>query len=60
MSIEFLNVIHSYSASLDHWTLKIPDWKIEGDESIFIHGPSGSGKTTLLRLIAGLINPLQG
>ena len=60
MSIEFSNVIHSYSASSDHWTLKIPDWKIEGDESIFIHGPSGSGKTTLLRLIAGLINPLQG
>lgn len=60
MSIEFSNVIHSYSASSDHWTLKIPDWKIEGDESIFIHGPSGCGKTTLLRLIAGLINPLQG
>ena len=60
MSIKFSNVIHSYSASSDHWALKISDWTVEGNESIFIHGPSGCGKTTLLRLIAGLINPLQG
>ncbi|OUU76265.1 MAG: hypothetical protein CBC29_00670 [Methylococcaceae bacterium TMED69] len=60
MSIKFSNVIHSYASSSDHWTLKISDWEIGGNESIFIHGPSGCGKTTLLRLIAGLISPLQG
>ena len=60
MSIKFSNVIHSYAASSGHWTLTIPDWEIDGNESVFIHGPSGCGKTTLLRLIAGLINPLQG
>ena len=59
MSIKFSNVIHSYAPS-SQWTLKISDWEIEENKSVFIHGPSGCGKTTLLRLIAGLINPIQG
>lgn len=40
--------------------LKIPYFRVNQGERIFLHGPSGSGKTTLIHLIAGLVLPTQG
>ena len=40
--------------------MRIPEWKVQQGEQIFLFGPSGSGKSTLLNLLAGIIVPDKG
>ncbi|MDO7904050.1 ATP-binding cassette domain-containing protein [Pseudomonas sp. K1(2024)] len=40
--------------------LKIPQFRLEAGEALFLKGPSGSGKTTLLGLLGGVNLPAQG
>jgi putative ABC transport system ATP-binding protein len=40
--------------------LRIPAFRVEQGERVFLHGPSGSGKTTLLGLVAGVLSGATG
>lgn len=55
--LELENLSFSYDGV---FSLRLPLWKIQAGESIFIHGPSGSGKSTLLGMIAGIHRSATG
>lgn len=40
--------------------LRIPEFRMEAGERVFLHGPSGSGKTTLLGLVSGVLSGATG
>lgn len=41
-------------------TLRIPEFKVEAGERIFLFGPSGTGKSTFLEILAGVLVPQMG
>ena len=40
--------------------LRIPEFRVEKGEKVFLFGPSGSGKTTLLGVLAGVLGGYTG
>jgi putative ABC transport system ATP-binding protein len=40
--------------------LRIPQFRLDAGDTVFIEGQSGSGKSTLLNLLAGILVPRQG
>ena len=58
MQIRLKEVEFSYGNN--GFRLGIPDWKLDSGQKAAFLGPSGSGKTTLIRMLAGLVDTLQG
>jgi len=58
-SVEVGNLSFRYSEN-EPWVLQNVNFRAERGESIAIIGPSGGGKTTLLKLLAGLLQPVEG
>lgn len=58
-SIEFRNVSFRYSDK-DRWILKDCSVTFPTGTSVCVVGPSGVGKSTVAKLIAGLLDPLEG
>ena len=58
-AMELTDVRFRYSASTTD-VLRVPHFRVERGERLFMFGPSGSGKTTLLSLIGGLFHPNAG
>lgn len=56
--IEAQNLSFSYPGQAP--TIKVPDFRLQAGEKVFLAGPSGSGKTTFLELVAGLLHPTSG
>lgn len=40
--------------------LRIPEFRVQKGEALFLHGPSGTGKTTFLEILAGVLQPTEG
>ncbi|WP_229509430.1 peptidase domain-containing ABC transporter [Massilia sp. CCM 8734] len=59
MAIRLRDLRFRYGAG-DPWVLDGIDLEIAPGESVAIVGPSGCGKTTLLRLLASLLEPVEG
>jgi ABC-type bacteriocin/lantibiotic exporter with double-glycine peptidase domain len=59
ITLETENVGYNYPES-DKKSLKNISLKISQGEKILLNGSNGSGKSTLLRLLAGVIEPVQG
>jgi putative ABC transport system ATP-binding protein len=57
-AVQMKNVTFSYRAGSE--ILRIPEFRVERGERIFLFGPSGCGKTTLLGLMAGVLKVSQG
>jgi putative ABC transport system ATP-binding protein len=60
VEISKLKFAYGKALASPHWTLDIPEVKIQSGEHTFIYGPSGSGKTTLLGLLSGILQPQVG
>ena len=58
-ALQIKNLRFRYASASDD-IIRIPEFRIERGETVFMFGPSGSGKTTLLSLIAGLFKPNEG
>jgi ATP-binding cassette subfamily B protein RaxB len=59
VSIELRNLRFRYSDN-ERWILDGLDLKIEAGETVAITGSSGCGKTTLLKILASLLQPVEG
>jgi len=59
VSIMVRNLSFRYSEN-DPWVLKDLSFNIRAGESVAIVGNSGCGKTTLLKLLASLLQPVEG
>lgn len=59
VSIELRNVRFRYSDN-DPWILDGLNLRIEAGETVAITGSSGCGKTTLLKILASLLQPVEG
>lgn len=57
--IQLKDLLFKYKHNSD-FILKVPDFSIEKNNSIFLEGPSGCGKTTFLNLLTGLTKPQKG
>lgn len=57
--LELRDIGFRHSAT-ESWLFRHVNLIINAGESIAITGPSGVGKTTLLKIIAGLIEPVEG
>lgn len=58
-SIEFRNVSFRYSDK-DRWILKDCSVTFPSGTSVCVVGPSGIGKSTVAKLVAGLLDPIDG
>jgi ATP-binding cassette, subfamily B, bacterial CvaB/MchF/RaxB len=58
-AVEVRDLCFRYSEN-DPWILDNVNFSVEPGESVAIVGASGCGKTTLLKLLAALIEPVQG
>ncbi|MCL4696592.1 MAG: peptidase domain-containing ABC transporter [Burkholderiaceae bacterium] len=59
VSIELRNLRFRYSDN-DPWILDGVSLRIEAGETVAITGSSGCGKTTLLKILASLLQPVEG
>lgn len=60
VAVSLQNMSFGYSGNPDEPILRIPSWKIERGEQVFLHGPSGSGKSTLLNILGGTLTTDDG
>lgn len=51
---------HSRGSDPTRWILDDLSFSIQAGEALGVVGPNGSGKTSLLKILARLMNPLQG
>ena len=58
VAINIHNLKHSYQGR--GLVLNIPEFQLNGAETVFLYGPSGSGKTTLLSLLTGILGIQTG
>ena len=59
VAIEVRNLRFRYSDT-DPWVLDGVSFKVEPGETVAIVGASGCGKTTLLKILASLLQPVEG
>ena len=55
--IQIENLEFSYTSEA---FMRIPRFKIESGEKVFLAGPSGSGKTTFLEIVSGILQAEKG
>ena len=59
-SISVSNLQFSYERAFADPILRIDNWRLDSEETVFVQGPSGSGKSTFLNLLCGILNVSQG
>lgn len=55
MSVSITDLEFSYPGAEENPFLKVPEWRVETGEKVFLQGPSGSGKSTLLNILCGML-----